>query len=144
MSEQGVGGAVELRGGDDIATQLGYILDGISHRCLAAGNAHCVAASFEGRDPSLQHSSSWVTNPGISIAVHFQVEERRCVFGAIECISDRLVDRHRDSFGCGINVITAVDCNRFPFHAFTRPWPFPAYCCSSLIPASRFISLTTQ
>src|ERR1700733_6359848 len=150
MSEEGVGGAVELRRGDHIASQLSYILHRVSHCCLAAGNAKSIPATLERGDAPLQNRGGGVADAGVAKAFGLKVEQGCGVVGAIEFKGDCLVNRHRDGLGCRIGVVTAVDSNRFPFHLFTCPWPVAANCSSSANEAvaagvtRRFISLTTH
>jgi hypothetical protein len=55
VREQRVGGAVELRHGDDVAAQLGDVEHGVVQRRLAAGDAERFHAAFEGGDAAFQH-----------------------------------------------------------------------------------------
>src|ERR1700733_13053737 len=74
MSKQRMGGAIELRRGDNVAPQLGYILHRIRNRRLTAGHAQRIAASLERGDAPLKHSGGRVADAGIPIAFLLQIE----------------------------------------------------------------------
>ena len=84
VSEQRVGGAVELRSGDDVAPQLGYILHGVGNRRLTAGDAQRIEAALERGDAPLEHRGGRVADAGVAIALCLQIEQRRGMLGAVK------------------------------------------------------------
>src|ERR1700691_5526092 len=89
---------------------------------LPGTHAECVDSAFERRDALLEHVIGWVVYSGVTVPFDFEIEQRRSMFGAIECERDRLIDRNRDRPGRRIAVVTAVNGKRF---ASEMPW-FPA------------------
>jgi hypothetical protein len=49
-----------------------------------------------------------------------KIEQGSGMFGAIERVGDRLINRHSDRHGHWIDVVAGVNSHRFTFHVFTR------------------------
>ena len=116
MREQRVGRAVELRNGNDIAAELGDIERGVVQRGLAGGDAQRFDAAFERRDAPLQHRVRRVADPAVTKALDFEIEQRRAMLGAVECVGDGLIDRHRHGLRGRIDLVTAVNCDGLAAH----------------------------
>ena len=67
-------GAVELRNGDDVASQLGDVQHGVIDRCLAAGNAQGLQPAFERGDAALQHRRGRVADAGVAESFDLKIE----------------------------------------------------------------------
>src|SRR5206468_1152067 len=93
-----------------------------------------VESSLEGGDAPLQHGGRRIADAGVAVSFDFEIEQRSSMVGAVERIGDRLVDRHRNGLGRRIDLVAAVNGNRFAFHAVT----------SDSCKASLLISRTTH
>ncbi len=116
VGEQRVGGAVELRHRDDIAAHAGDIEHRIVQRRLPGGYAQRFDAAFERGDATFQDLGGRIADARIAVAFDLEVEQSCAMVGAVEFISDGLVDRHRDGFRRRIGVVAAVHGHRFSFH----------------------------
>ena len=63
-----------------------------------------------------QHGSGGIADTGVAVALDFQVEERRGVFGAVEGVGHGLVDGYRNRAVCGVGLVTSVNGDCFAFH----------------------------
>src|SRR5208283_2117176 len=116
MCEEGIGGAVKLWHGDDIFSVLGEIENSKVQRGLSGTYAECADSPLERRNAGLQHIICGVADTAVSMPGNLQIEQGRAMFGAIERIGDRLIDRH-GYCPCGrINVVSAMDRDRFSPH----------------------------
>ena len=57
-----------------------------------------------------------IHDPGIDVALDFEVEEVSAVLGIVEGIGHGLVDRHRYGLGLGIGLEAGVNRESFVFH----------------------------
>ena len=55
----------------------------------------------------------------VAIAIDLEVEQRRAMVGAVEGVGDGLIDRHGDGLGRRIDVVAAVNGDRFASHGLT-------------------------
>jgi hypothetical protein len=74
VCEERVGSAIELWGGNDITSQLGYVLHGVMHGCLTAANALPFKTALQGGDAPFQHCRRRVADTGITEAFRLKVE----------------------------------------------------------------------
>ncbi len=116
VAEQRVRGAVELRNGDDVAAGVGEIDEGEMQRGLAGRDRERADAAFEFGDALFENRGGRVGDPAVAIAFGLEVEQRGAVIGAVEGVSDGLVDRNRDGLGGRIGFVAGVNCNRFVAH----------------------------
>ena len=96
----------------------GEVEHGVVQRRLPGADAERLDAAFERGDAAFEHVGRRVADAAVAVAVDFEIEQRRAMFGAVELVGDGLVDRDRDRLGRRIGLIAAVDGNRFAFHAF--------------------------
>ena len=94
---------------DDIAAAIGERDDRIVQRRLAGGGAQRGDAAFEFGDAALENVGGRIADPRVAKALGLEVEQRRAVIGAVEFISDVLIDRHRDRLGRRIASEAAVN-----------------------------------
>src|SRR5207249_9397643 len=78
-------------------------------------------SAFQGSDAPLQHRGCRIANAAVSISFNFKIEESGTVIGAVECISDGLINWYRDGLCRRLDLVSAMDGNRFRSHALTRP-----------------------
>ena len=74
VSEQRVGGAVELRNRDDVGAQPSDVEHRIIERGLSRTDAQGFQASLERSDASFQHCRGGVTNTAVTISFGFEIE----------------------------------------------------------------------
>ena len=117
-----MGGAIELRTRDDVATQFGDIERCVIDRRLPRAHAQGLQSSFQRRDAPLQHGSGRIADAAVAISLGFQIEQRRSMVGAIERIGYRLINRDSHGLRRRIDFVAAVNSDRFPSHVIT--WRF--------------------
>ena len=88
----------------------------VVHRGLAGGHAHRLHSAFERGHAPLQHGSGRIADARVAVALGFQIEERRGVFGAVECVGHGLVDGHRNGLRRRVGLVTGVNGDCFAFH----------------------------
>ena len=120
VSEQRVGGAVELRHGDDVGTEPGQVLHRIVEGRLSGRDAQRLDAAFESRDAALQYIGRRIGDAAVAIAVDVEVEQRGAMVRTVEGVGHGLIDRHRHGFRRGVAIITAVNRDGLAFHDFAR------------------------
>ena len=83
--------------------------------------------SYQFRDTALQlgdslfqHVVGRAHNTGVDVPQLLEAEEVRGVLGAVKLVAGRLVDRHRDSVGCGIASVAGMQHDGFRVLAFRR------------------------
>src|SRR3954463_15147786 len=118
--QQGVGGAIELRRGDDVLSGLRDIGEGGIRRRRAGGGADPAGRAFQRRHPRLQHGHRRVGDAAVAIALLFEIEQRGAMIGGVELISRRLIDRHRHRPGRGVGFKTGMQGERFVAHESPR------------------------
>ena len=116
MGEQCVGRAVKLRHGDNVAADLSDARGGIIKRSLAGGHAECADAAFKLADPLLKYRAGGIADARVAESLHLEIEQSRAVFGAVEGVGGRLINRYGHCLGGGIRVEPAMNCDRFSFH----------------------------
>ena len=101
VAEQRVRGAVKLRHRDDVAAAVGEIDESKMQRGLSGRHRERADAAFELGDALFEHRGGRVGDPAVAIAFGLEVEQGGAVIGAVERVSDGLVDRNGDRFGGG-------------------------------------------
>ena len=99
----------------------------------AAGRRDRRAAAFERGAALFERSNRRVRQARIHIAEGLQIEQRRCVVGAVEDEARRLVNRQGARAGCGIRDLAGVNRQRFGVermigHATSDGWPRSRAC----------------
>ena len=122
VREQRVGGAVQLREGDDVVAHLRDIDERIVNRGHAGADAEGFDAAFEGGYAFFEDGVGGIADAGVDVALHVEIEEGGAVGGAIEFKRDGLVDGDRDGFGGGVAIVAGVDRKSFAFHCGIRAW----------------------
>ena len=120
VREERMRGAVELGNGDDVASQFCGVQNSVVHGRLPAAHAHGFKAAFKRGDAPFKHGCGWILNTRVAKTLGFEIEQSRGMFGAVEGVSDGLVDRHSHGLCRRVNFVAAMDCDRFRFHLF-RP-----------------------
>src|ERR1700690_1945654 len=93
--------------------------------CSHAGtDADSVDSAFHGGDTLFQYSIGGIADPGIDVALDFEIKQSRAVFRAVKLESDGLVDRHGHGLCGGVAVIPRVNCNGLKLHASAFPHRF--------------------
>ncbi len=123
VAEQGVGRAVELRHGNDVAAVIGDIDESEMQRGLAGRDRKRADAAFELADAILEHSGRGVGDAAIAETFALEIEQSGAMIGAVEGVGDGLVDRDGDGLGRGIGLVARVNSDRLVAHR--RP-PRPA------------------
>ncbi len=116
MGEQGVGGAVELRNGDDVVAKLGEVKHRIMQGGLPGADAERLQPAFERGNAAIEHVGRRIADAAVAIALAFQIEQGSTVLGAVEGIGDSLIDRNGNSSSCRIAIIPTVHRDRFSAH----------------------------
>ncbi len=116
VSEQRVRGAVELRHRDDVAAERRDVERRVVQRRLARAHAKRFEAAFQRRHAPLQDRIGRIVDPCVAEALGLEVEQGRAMLGAVECIGDGLIDRHRHGLGRGIDLVAAMDGDRVASH----------------------------
>ena len=116
VSKKGMGGAVKLRNGNDIPAILGEVQHRVVQRGLTRAHAKRFQSSFQGGDATLEYCISRIADAAIAVSFDLEIEERRSVLGAVECIRDGLIDRDGHRPRRGVDFIAAVDGDRFVPH----------------------------
>src|SRR5215831_8513863 len=80
---------------------------------LAGAYAKRSDPPFQGRDAAFQHVVRRVAYPPVAVPLNLEIEQGGSVFDAVERVRDGLIDGYGDRPGYGINLVAAVDCNRF-------------------------------
>ena len=93
------GSTVKVCGTYEIVTCMADVLDREQACRLARGQAQASDAALQGRDALFQHVHGRIHDPGVDVAELLEREEVRCVFGAVELVGGRLVDRHGHRIG---------------------------------------------
>ena len=117
VREQRVGGAVKLRHRNDVAAHLGEIEHRIVERGLPACDAQGIEAAFKRGDAAFEHFRRWIADAAIAVAGRFEIEQGGAVIGALEFVSDSLIDRDGDGLCCRIGLVAAVDSDCLSSHA---------------------------
>ena len=121
MGEQGMGGAIELRHGDDVAAVIGEVDDRIVKRGLAGADGERGKPALHQRHAPLEHLRRRIADPAVAVAFDLKIEQRGAVVGAVELVGDGLEDRRRCSFRRRIGVVAPVNCDGFAAHLATSP-----------------------
>lgn len=75
---------------------VGDVDEGEVQRRLPGRHRQRADAAFEIGDALLQNGAGRVGDARIAIAFGLEIEQRRAVIGAVECVGGGLIDRHRD------------------------------------------------
>ena len=116
VSKQRIGGAVELRHGDDVSSALGEIEHRVVQRGLPGGYAEGLHSAFERGDAPLEHFVGRIADAGIAVSLDLEIEQRRSVLGAVERIGHGLINRNGHGLRRGLDLIAAVNGDRFVAH----------------------------
>ena len=119
MCEEGVSGTVQLRYGNDVATRLQQIHDGIMQGRLPTADHQGLEAAFERRDPLFEDLVRRVADSAVPVTLDFEVEQSRSVIGAVERIGNGLIDRNSNRPGGGIWLVSAMNSNGLSLHRFS-------------------------
>ena len=117
MRKQGVGGSVELRNGYDVRARLRDIQHGVVERGLSRAYAQRLEAALQRGDAALQHDVRRIADPAVAKPFDLEIEQRSPVLGAVELVCHGLIDRDGRRLGGGIDIVTAVEGDRFAAHA---------------------------
>ena len=134
MAEQGMGRAVKLGHGDDVAADVGESHEGKMQRGLAAGDCKGANAAFELGNALFQHGGGRIGDAAVAKALGFEIEQGGAVVGAVESIGGGLIDRNGDGVGGRIRVVAGVNGNRLIAHS--RPPPQRGFLGKRFAPLS--------
>ena len=97
MSEQCIGGAVELWSGNDIVSQLSNIHYRIVNGCHPRTYTQRIDAALKCGYTLFQHCVSGVSNASVDVPLDIEIEQRCPMLGAIKLECDGLIygDCHR-------------------------------------------------
>ena len=147
--EQGVGGAIELRHGDEVAVGLAQVEDRIHHRRLAGGHRQGTDTTFEHGHAPVEDIDRGIAQPRVTVTrpAPGLLEEVDGVFRTVELIGGGLVDRHRHCLGSRIAVVATVD--RYCFgahwlHSSSDSFLFVSFTCWRRSPTSLRSSQTRR
>ena len=138
VREQRVRCAVELRRRDDVVAHAGEVQHRVVHRGLTCSHAHRLQSTFERCHAALQHGSRGIGDTRVAVALGFQVEERRGVFGAVERVGHGLVDGYRNRAHSGVGLVTRVNGDCFAFHRDSNDF---VYRCAAVVRSAGAIVL---
>ena len=116
--ELGVGAAIEISGGDNVVSNLGEIDDGVEDSRGAGGEGesrHFVGA-FEQGDPCFENRLSGIHDAAVNVTKFFEGKEIGGVFGAVENVGSRSVDRDSAGVGGRVGRLAAVEADGVEFH----------------------------
>jgi hypothetical protein len=116
--ELGVGATIEVAGGDNVVSYLGEIDDGVEDPRGAGGEGesrHFVGA-FEQGDPCFENRLGGIHDAAVDVPKFFEGKEVGGVFGAVENVGSRSVDRHSASVGGRVGRLAAVEADGVEFH----------------------------
>ena len=129
MTEQGAGRAIELRHRDDVAAHVREIENCVVQCRLTAAHAECTDATFQLRNPLFEHARGRVTDAAVAMTLDFKIEERSAVLGAVECISDGLIDRDGNGPMSSLRIIATVHRDGFRPHCICLGFLHAAPLC---------------
>jgi hypothetical protein len=112
VRERAVRAAVERCGGDDVIAGTRDVEQRVDVRRLTARDGERTDAALERRDALFEHVARRVHDPRIDVAEFLQREQARGVFGIVERVRRRLIDRDRARFRVRIARMTAVNGGR--------------------------------
>lgn len=112
LREQRPGAAIQRRAADDVLTAVGDRQNRSRDRRLAAGKTQARDATVQSRQTLFQNVDGWVHQPAVDVSELGQSEQRRSMFGVIERVTGRRIDRHRAAVGGGVGLLTGVQRQR--------------------------------
>ena len=115
MSEERVGGPVELWRGDDIVVHGGEVQDRVVDRRGARAQDHRSSPAFQCREAPFQHVVRRVVEPVVVEAGNLEIEDGSSMRRVVELMGDRLIDGYRDRSGRVWRVAT-MDRHRLVMH----------------------------
>src|SRR3984957_7340715 len=113
MREEGVRRSVELRDGDDVVAVPRYVQNGIVKGRLTAAYTERAHSAFKQGDSPFEHVAGGVADPAVAVPLDFEIEQSRPVLSAVEGVGNGLIDGHGDCLGRRVNLVTAVNGERF-------------------------------
>ena len=113
MREEGVRRSVKLRNGDDVVAVPRYVQNGVVQGRLTAAYAERSHSAFKQGDSPFEHVAGRVADPAVAVSLDFEIEQSRSVLSAVEGVGNGLIDGHGDCLGGRIDLVTAVDGERF-------------------------------
>ena len=120
MSKQRMRGAVELGYGDEVSAHLGDVGDRIVDRRLPGRDAQGREPALERCNAALEHRIGRIVDPRVPEPIDLQIEQRGPMLRAVEGVSRRLIDRHRDRLGGRLDLVAAMDRLGLAPHASPR------------------------
>ena len=106
--EQVPGAAINIGRADEIVAGVADVLHREQRGRLPGSHRERRHAALERRHPLLQHGLGRIPDAGVDVAQLFQGEQIAGVFGRIELVRRRLIDRHRNRGGRRVGTIPCV------------------------------------
>ena len=113
--EQSIRSAVEVVGRDNLVAGLGDVQQGKRDGRLAACHSEGTHAPVESRDALFEDVGGRIHQPCIDVAELGQGKEVGRVFGVLELVRGRLIDRNGPCTGRGVGLLTAMNREGFRF-----------------------------